>query len=259
MAYEAAVFKKHTSLPFGRQGETMKKIIMGSVVLAAVLFIGVNSFGAMTVGRILENAIGAPVSVGKVHVGIFSSNVGLYNIEIRNPKGFSEKKLADIHEISVKYDLWAIFLGKVHLKAVRLDFGDVTVEKSGSQVNLLELGAVKGITKGIGSGGGESKPGKEGKQGTQKAPKLQMDEVFVNIGKVRYVDSAAQPPSLKEYDLGVHDETFKNVTDPRTLVKDIVFLVLRKVGLSSLTSNFDILLKGVGGEVQSTFEKLLKS
>ena len=29
--------------------------------------------------------------------------------------------------------------------------------------------------------------------------------------------------------------------------------------LSSLTSNFDILLKGVGGEAQSTFQKLLKS
>ena len=81
----------------------------------------------------------------------------------------------------------------------------------------------------------------------------------MNIGKTRYVDSAAQPPTVKEYDLGVHGETFKNVTDTRGLVKDIVFLILRKVGLSSLTSNFDILLKGVGGEVRSNFQKLLKN
>ena len=116
---------------------------------------------------------------------------------------------------------------------------------------MLELGAVKGITKGIGSGGG--------KQDAQKGSALQMDEVFVNIGKARYVDSAAQPPSVKEYDLGVHDETFKNITDPRDLVKRIVFLILRKIGLSSITSNFDILMKGVGGGMQSTFEKLLKN
>ena len=234
----------------------MKKIILGLAVSAVVLFAGVNLFGAMAVRHILENAIGAPVSVGRLHVGILSSSVGLYNVKISNPKGFSEKTLADIHEISAKYDLPAFFLGKVHLKAVRLDFGDETIEKSGSQVNLLELGAVKGITKGMGSGGGKAKPGKPG---VQKGPVLQMDEVFVNIGKTRYVDSAAQPPTVKEYDLGVHGETFKNVTDTRGLVKDIVFLILRKVGLSSLTSNFDILLKGVGGEVRSNFQKLLKN
>ena len=234
----------------------MKKIIVGLVVLAAGFFIALNLFGSMAVGHILENAIGAPVSVGRLHVGLLSSSIGLYDIRINNPKGFQGKTLADIHEISVRYDLLAFLIGRVHLRSVRLDFGDVTIEKSASQVNLLELGAVKGITKGLGSGGGATKPGKPG---TQKAPKLQMDEVFVNIGKVRYLDSSAQQPIVKEYDLGVHDQTFKNVTDAQSLVKDIVFLILRKVGLSSLTSNFDILLKGVGGEVQSTFEKLLKS
>jgi len=234
----------------------MKKIIITIVLLVAAVFVGVNLFGAMALGHILENAIGAPVSVGRLHIGIFSSSVGLYNIKIKNPKGFREKTLADIHEISVKYDLQAFFRGKVHLKAVRLDFGDVTIEKSASQVNLLELGAVKGMTKGIGSGGEEAKPGKPD---AHKGPELQMDEVFVNIGKTRYVDSAAQPSIVKEYDLGVHNETFKNVTNAQSLVKDIVFLILRKVGLSSLTSNFDILLKGVGGGIQSTFDKLRKS
>lgn len=239
----------------------MKKILIGLMVLVVVLFVGVNLFGAMALGHILENAIGAPVSVGRLHVGIFSSSIGLYNVKIKNPKGFREKTLAEINEISVKYDLKAFFGGRVHLKAVRLDFGDVTIEKSAGQVNLLELGAVKGMTQGMGSGGGgEAKPGEpdKGKAGTQKkGPELQMDEVLVNIGKTRYVDSGVEPPVVKEYDLGIHNETFKNVTNPQSFVKDIAFLILRKVGLSSLTSNFDILLKGVGGGVQSTFEKLL--
>jgi hypothetical protein len=234
----------------------MKKILIGLVVLVAALFAAIYLFGAMLCGRILENAIGSPVNVGRLHVGIFSSSIGLYNIKVKNPKGFREKTLADIHEISAKYDLQAFIRGKVHLKAVRIDFGDVTIEKSASQVNLLELGAVKGMAKGIGSGDRKAKPGKPS---VQKESALQMDEVFMNIGKVRYVDSAAQPSTVKEYDLGVHDETFKNVTNAQVLVKDIVFLVLRKVGFSSLTGNFDILMKGVGGGIQSTFDKLLKS
>ena len=228
--------------------------------LVVVFLVAVNLFGAVALGHVLENAIGAPVSVGRIHVGFFSSSVGLYNIKIKNPKGFREKTLADVHEVSVKYDLQAFFQGKVHLKEVRIDFGDVAIEKSASQVNLLELGAVKGMTKGIGSGAGEAKPGKPGedKGSAHQGPQLQMDEVFVNIGKARYVDFSVEPSIVKEYDLGIHNETFKNVTNAQGLSKGIVFLILRKVGLSSLTSNFDILLKGVGGEVQSTFQKLLK-
>ncbi len=232
----------------------MKKILIGLVLLAVVLWGAVNLFGAVALGHILGNAVGAPVSVGRVHVGIFSPNVGIYGLKIKNPAGFHEKNLAEIHEISVVYDPAAFFRGQVHLKTVRLDFGDVTIEKNATSVNLLQLGAVKGITKGIGSGGAPSKTQKT----AGKAPALQMDEVFLNVGKTRYVDSAAQPPLVKEYDLGVHDETFKNVTSAPALVKDIVFLILRKVGLSSITGNFDILLQGVGGGIQSTVDKLLK-
>lgn len=225
-------------------------------MIIATFFVGLHFFGTQGVGYVLEKAIGAPVSVGRFEMGLFSSSIGLHQITIKNPKGFHEKTLAEIHEISVKYDLPAFFRGKVHLKEIRLDFGDVTIEKNASQVNLLELGAVKGMTK-------DKKPGREKtkseKPAAKKGPALQIDEVFVNIGKVRYVDSAAEPPSVKEYDLGLHNETFKNVTQSQDLVKGIAFLILRKVGMSSLNANFDMLMKGVGGEIQSTFQKLLTS
>ncbi len=232
---------------------------MSFVLLVVVIFVVVHFFGAVALGHVLGNAIGAPVSVGRLHVGIFSSSLALYRLKIKNPEGFHEKTLAEIHEVSIHYNLPDFFRGKVHLENMRLDFGDVTIEKSNGKVNLLELGAVKGITKGIGSGQEKGKPGKPGeaKKGAPKGPELQIDEVLVNIGKVHYVEPAAQPPVDKEYDLGIHNESFKNVTKPSSLVKGIAFLILRKVGLSSLTSNFDILLKGVGGEVKSTLDKLL--
>ena len=88
---------------------------------------------------------------------------------------------------------------------------------------------------------------------------LQIDEVFVNIGRVRYLDSGAQPPLLKEFNLGIHNETFRDVTHPAGLVKDIVFLILRKAGLSSMADvNFDMLFKGVSGELSSTIDQLSK-
>ncbi len=237
----------------------MKKIILFTALIVAAVAITLNIFGAAILGTVLQGAIGAPVTVGRINLGLLTSNVGLYDVKIKNPEGFKEKGLTEIHEMSVKYDLPAIFHGQIHLKEVRLDFGDLTVEKNGGKVNLLEIGAVKGAKKEKPAETKTEAP-KETKTEApkaQKGPELKIDEVFVNIGKVRYVDSGTEVPTVKEYDLGIHDEKFKNVTDSRSLIKSIVFLILRKIGLSSITGNLDLLLKGVGGGVAETFQKIL--
>src|SRR5512141_1992210 len=115
----------------------MKKNLFVFILLIVTFFVAVNLSSAVVLGRVLGNAIGAPVSVGRFHLGVFSSSVGLYDIKIHNPEGFSEKTLADIHEISATYALKDVLRGMVHLKTARLDFGDVTIEKSAGQVNLL--------------------------------------------------------------------------------------------------------------------------
>ncbi len=233
---------------------------MTIILLTAVLILAVNLFGTAALAGLLTNAIGAPVNVGRLEVGLLSTHLGIKNLKIQNPQGFREETLAEIHEMSVDYDLAALLRGKVHLKKIVLNFDTVTIEKNGgSQVNLLELGAVKGLTQGIGSGGGgKVKPQKTPgtKTGVKKTMPLQIDEVLANIGKTRYVDSAAQPSMVKDYDLGIHDESFKNITNASDLVKNMAYLVLRKVGLASLTGNLDLLMKGVGGGLESTFHDL---
>ena len=103
----------------------------------------VNRFGAQALAGVLEKAIGTPVQAGYIRFGIFSSSLGLYDFKIKNPKGFREKALAEIHEISVQYDFPDLFKGRIHVRNLRIDFGDVTIEKNAAgKVNLLELGAV---------------------------------------------------------------------------------------------------------------------
>ncbi len=242
----------------------MKKILLTFIFVVAVVVAAVYFFGAMALAHVLENAIGTPVSVGRLHLGLLSSEIGLYGLKIKNPEGkeFKEKTMADVNEISFKYVPADIFQGKIHITSMTLNFGDVTVEKGKGGVNLLEIGAIKGITSGIGSGKKEEKPGKtepeKGKPSpAQKGPVLQIDEVLVNMGKARYVDSGAEPSVVKELDLAVHNEKIKDVTSGPALVKDLVFLILRKVGVSSL-ANFDLLMQGVGGGIGSTWDKMFK-
>lgn len=236
----------------------MKNLLIGIALLIAGFVGTLNLAGSAILAGVLGKTIGAPVKVGGLQLG---SRLGLSDLKIMNPEGFSKTPLAEIHKISVDCDFLGLLKGRIHLRQIHLDFGDITIEKNADKVNLLEIGAVKGIAQGLKPGkAGEGKPEKpsapEKRPGKEKGMPLQIDEVLVNIGKVRYQDSSAQPPVVKAYDLGIHNESFKNVTHAPSLVKDIVFLIMRKVGLSSLIGNLDILMKGVGGGIQSTFEDL---
>ncbi|MBP9865959.1 MAG: hypothetical protein KBC91_06120 [Candidatus Omnitrophica bacterium] len=231
----------------------MKKILNLVLLPLAVLFIVVNVFGAKLLAGVIGQQIGAPVSISRLNVGL--SGLGIYGFKIGNPEGFGfqEKNVAEVPEISVKYELASFFKGKPHISLIVLNFGDVTVEKAaGNKVNLLEVGAVKGMMKG--QQGQTTEPSQTEPSKPSKPVKpmaIQIDEVRVNIGKARYVDSAVQPATVKELDLGIRDEVFKNVTNPADLTKDIIFLIMRKVGLSTLPGNLDVLAQGIGGGVQS--------
>lgn len=236
----------------------MRKIINLILISLAAFFIVINVFGAKLLAGILSSQIGAPVSISRLNVGF--TGMGIYGFKLRNPEGFGfqEKNAAVIPEISAKYELGSFFKGKPHISLIVLNFGDVTVEKAaGNKVNLLEVGAVKGMMKGQQGKTAEPSKTEPSKPARTSAPvALQIDEVRVNIGKARYVDSAVQPATVKEMDLGIHDELFKNVTNSADLTKDILFLVMRKVGMASLPGNLDVLAQGVGGAVQSTIDDL---
>lgn len=215
-----------------KKGNFMIKLLFRLTVLFVLLVLAINLFGGFFVSKIMEGAIGAPVSGGRVYLNVLTSELGLSGFKIQNPPGFRRKVLTEIREISLQYDVSSIFSGQIHVPRMRLDFGDMNIEKNrNGKFNLMELGAVKGMFGG-GSGGNKGK----GTKPSGKAPQIIIDEVFVNIGKVRYFDSIMG--QTKEIDLGIREERFRNVTNTPGLVRDIVFLIMRKIGLSSFGQSF---------------------
>lgn len=235
----------------------MIKKIIGIVffTLVVLIFTGVL-FGKVLLASVLSNALGAPVKIGGLKLG---AETGIYGLVIGSPDGFQEKTLASIPEASVRINTGDLWKGRIHLTRVKLAMDEITVEKAGGKINLMELKVMKKPEKKEGEEKPEkpepSEPSKPSKP--SKPLEVQIDEVLLDLNKARYVDSGVTPSSVKEYTLGVREESFKDVTNVAGLVKQIVFFVLKKVGLSSLTSNFDVLMKGVGGEVGTAFGKLM--
>lgn len=237
----------------------MIKKIIGIIFFAVVvvIFTGVF-FGKVLLASALSNVLGAPVKVGGLKLG---AETGIYGLVIGNPKGFQEKTMISIPEASVQVDTGDLWKGRIHLQRVKLAMDEVTVEKSGGKINLLELKVMKKQEQPESAEPKEkpapTEPSEQEKPSGKKPFAVQIDEVVLDLNKARYVDSGITPASVKEYDLNIRNESFKDVTNTAGLVKQIVFFILKKVGLSSLTANFDILMKGVGGEVSTAVGKLM--
>ena len=231
----------------------MKKILISLAAFIAVAVIGVVLTSHLILAGILSSAIVAPVKVGRVSLGL--SGAGIYGLVIGNPKGFNEKRLASVPEASVTYDLGALFKGKVHLKQIRINMQEVTIERNGEgKFNLMEIKALKKPAQApVESKQPEpAKPQDPSKPSEPtKLPPLQIDEVNLDLGKARFASNG----TVKEFDLGVKNQTFHNVTYAPALIRDMVFFILKKVGMSAFPANLDSLLQGVGGEVGTTVSK----
>ncbi len=225
----------------------MKTIFKGIVLLLVLAVAGGYFFASTLLGKVMEQAIGAPVKVGRVHLGVFSNEVGIYGLKVENPDGFREKTLASVPEVYVNYDLPSFFTGKPHIKTVRLNVEEITVEKNPTgQVNLLELKAMKS---------GPAKPSGQA-SAQQPAPEVQIDQVVLNLGQARYVDYTTPTPAIRQFSLGVKNEILHNVTQPQQVTKDIVVITLKKVGLAALTTGIDTLTKGWQVQIQESFDKV---
>ncbi len=129
---------------------------------------------------------------------------------------------------------------------------EVTIERnSEGKFNLMEIKALKKPARPAQEtpAPAPQEPSKPSKPA--KLPPLQIDEVVLNLDKARF----ANEDSVKEFSIGLQNETFHNVTYVPALLHDMVFFILKKVGMSAFPAHLDTLLKGVGGETGAAIGK----
>lgn len=238
----------------------MKNVLMGVFILLIALFVLLNLAGNMLLGNVLSQVLGVPVSVGRLNIAKFTSEIGIRDLKIQNPKGFGEKTLASIPEVFVSYNLKDLFNKKVHIKQIRLSLDQITVERSAAnQVNLMELPILKASKSkpADDAGAGKPEPAKDSKSAGEPMA-IQIDEVVFSLGKARYVDRSGAQPAIKEFPLNVQGASLKNVTDPADVVKQIVLQTLQKVGLNALVPDLGQISTAFGAQASAAVEDMKK-
>jgi uncharacterized protein involved in outer membrane biogenesis len=211
----------------------MKKNIILVIVLliiGALLFVGKNFIAKTSVTRGVKAVTGLTLDMGSMNVGIKNTMVGINNMKLYNPAGYTDKVMVDMPEIYIDYNLSSFLKRKAHLEEVRIDLKELTVikDKKG-KLNIDALKVVKD-EKGV-------KKEKTAKQ--KKKTEIKIDILDLKIGKVAYRDfSKGETPKVYEYNIN-HHQKYRNITDLDQLAKLILTKAIINTNIARL-ANFNL-------------------
>ncbi|MFT7538075.1 MAG: hypothetical protein ACI9F2_000215 [Lysobacterales bacterium] len=249
-----------------------KKILVFIVVVLVVLFVGRNFFIKAVVGVGAKAVVGLDVKMDKFDLSATKSYLHIEGFTVGNPKGFDDPLMVNIPEVLVDYDLGSFLKGAPHIEELRFKMTEFVIIKNKDGVtNIDSITALAG---------GDKKDGEDKKnkpKSKKPAPKVTIDKLHLKVGKVIFKDYSSGKEDIKEYNINL-DEKHDNIKSIEAVVSLIMFKVLTKTGLASLT-NIDLgslqnvaegsiglatdalkstgsLIKGTGSSVKDSAESL---
>ena len=206
------------------------KIIVLAVVVLIVLSTVKNTIAQTLISGAISSAVHAPVQIGSTHVGLIAAKIDIKNLRVYNPSGFPDKQMIDVPRIFIDFDPSALFKGQAHFKEVKLDLKEMVVVRN--KDGKLNVDSVKPTADQKKESKEQAKPS-PGK----KASKLMIDKLSISIGQVVYKDySAGGVPQVQTFNINIKDREYTHIDNPASVVSLLMFEVLTRTTLSSLTS-----------------------
>jgi len=205
----------------------MNRKILAAIVLAAVIGViaGKDKIIEISVERTCTFILGAKLDIASMHVGVFRPVVEIDDMRLYNPPGFRDDLMTSIPEIYVDYDIGQLLQGKVHLRELRVSIKEFNVVKDDrGKVNVDSLKPVK-----------DRAPGEEIEDRDKgKVPDIHIDSFHLKAGTLYFRDySHGGPPRVHKFEVDL-DETYEDIADPYTLVRLIIYRILRGTTISNI-------------------------
>lgn len=219
----------------------LKLIVIGAAVIGGLL-LAKNLIARSVVIAGVKAVTGLTLDVGSMDVGVFRSALGVKNLRLRNPAGFTDPYMVDLPEFYVDYDLGAFLKHRVHLESLRLHLKEFTVVREQGKLNLDALKVVQA------SKTGSPKPAAPP---PGKSPEIQVDRLELKVGSVVFKDyPAGGAPRVQTFDVNV-DEQYEHITNPQALAALIVTRTLMRTSIAKLTGlDLNALQSQLTGQIQ---------
>jgi hypothetical protein len=125
------------------EGKILRKVLIGLLVVIVVLVIAFNLFGDAAITKGVKagasKALGVNVALGGVHLRLLRGSVGMNDLAVDNPAGYSNKTLLTLKDARVKAEMGSMLSDTVKIDEIKLDGIDVDIEQKGLSTNLQDL------------------------------------------------------------------------------------------------------------------------
>ncbi|UCH12687.1 MAG: hypothetical protein JSW18_01710 [Candidatus Omnitrophota bacterium] len=229
----------------------MKKLLIWLFIFLLVAFFTAFKARNTIVKSILVNSVKSLTDL-RITVGDINADIGKHNIDVKhlrlyNPAGFEEAVMADIPFAYLDYNPGAAILRKVHFNILKIDLKELLIVRN--RTGHLNFMSIKSL----------QKPGMPKK----KTGAFKIDRLYLSIGKVIYKDYYKNRAAvIKVYNIGLRNQLFKNVDDPKALVSTIMYKALMQTDIYQLINfNMNILkedlteVMDIGGVIIKDFSQ----
>lgn len=248
---------------------TMKKILIGIVVLLILAFFGVMFFAGAALRLGVEKGAAMALQVDTKVAGgtlnVLTGNVGLSGMKIGNPKGFKSGHAMALDDISISASVGSLMSDTIVIDRIAIKSPEITIDTDLQSTNLGKLmDNLDTFT-----GGGKKPEPKKDEPAAGGGKKLKIGEVTISGARLRVAESlgfgtsvALPLPDMVIRDIGGGDDEAekKESVDLATLLRIIVGEFIKSAGkhAGDLPGNLGKLLEGESKHVVDAAAKVLE-
>lgn len=205
-------------------------ILVFIIALAAFVFVFKNQLLAQVLETAVTNLTGFETQVGSLDLQATKGIIHLKGLKIHNPPRFSGKIFADIPEVYIGVNIDAILKKeKIHLPKIVLAIQEINIEKDAEGISNVSLLTSAGKGKEQAPAAKPAEPAAKG-----EAMPFQLDELHLTIRNVRLEDRSKIVPAKVAVDLGIQNQVFTNIHDPKALVNLVLMKILHGTTFGNL-------------------------
>ncbi len=206
-------------------------LLILSTVLALIFH---NLTAKLVLQFALRSVLGVPASIGRVELSFPNTSVLFRDIEMGNPSGLPQGKMARIPKIFLDFEVSSIFEGRIHFETVEIVFEELRVIRFPEGINLLSLKSME-----------SSSRRKDRREAQSRPVQFQIDELVLTLGRATYMDLTGATPLIRNVEISLKEATYRDIHGLGDIVKVVTWETLKRMALPGLGN----ILNQIGGEV----------
>ncbi|MCD4831764.1 MAG: hypothetical protein K8R02_08190 [Anaerohalosphaeraceae bacterium] len=114
-------------------------LVIFVAVLGAIILFSIDGIIKVGIEKAVTKQLGVEATVGSVRLNIFSGNIQIYDLKIKNPDGYEYDNILELHSASASAKLSSLFSDTIEISQVLLDGMTIAIEQKGLGSNLNDV------------------------------------------------------------------------------------------------------------------------